>query len=100
LTKAQADYSADAFRRTGEALAHLGAEMQGYRQWQVHVTGLSVRGPKAQGDEFLVTVRAVDAEGKKWVGFNSAMELHDAITGAIVRVQNDTMRWKEDTWER
>jgi len=100
MAKAQAEYGREHFERVGKAISELGAHMQGYRDWPVSVVGLSIRGPRAQGDEFLVTIRGVDAEGERWVAFHSAYELHGCLLGAVERARNGTLRWKEDTWAK
>lgn len=100
MAERQADYSREQQARVGECIMHLSAHMQGYRVWQVSVTGLSIRGPKAQGNEFLITLRGIDAEQQKWVAFHSSFELGDAIRGAITRAMNGTLTWKEDKFVR
>jgi len=100
MSKERTDLTNEAFTKVGRGLSDLSSEMEGFRKWPVHIVGFSVRGPSSQGQEFLVTVRAVDAEGERWVGFHGALSLGEAICGASVRVQNDTMKWKPDEWAK
>jgi hypothetical protein len=89
-----------ALEATGLAVAELDAHMQGWRQWPIQVTGLSVRGPRTQGDEYLATVRGVDAEGVKCVAWHSAMSLGDLLRGVTARAKNGTLTWKIDEWAK
>jgi len=92
------DISNEAARKCGWAVMELSVHMQGYRDWPMRVTGMSIRGPRVEGDEFLITVRALDAEGAAFVGFHGAYDLQDAIRGVKERVQNGTMKWRVDEW--
>jgi len=93
-------YTDAAAREVGFAVMTLGVAMQGYRDWPMQITGLSIRGPRERGDEFLITVRAVDAEDEPFVAFHSAFDLHDALRGVKERAQNGQLKWREDTWAK
>lgn len=82
----------------GLAVWQLDAHMQGHRQWPVLITGFTVRAPRYKDDEFLVTLRGVDAEGEYWVAFHSAFDLGGAIRGAQIRAKNGKLKWKEDQY--
>jgi len=84
----------------GEAVAELGAAMEGYRDLQVDITGMSVRGPAVRNGEFLITVRGVDHEGLPVVAFHGATDFGEALRGISARVNNGTMKWKADEYAR
>lgn len=89
-------YTEQAFADVGAAVGHLSAAMEGYRDLQVDITGLSIRGPRVRGDEFLMVVRGVDHEGLPLVAFHSAMSLGEVLRGGEARIANGTLKWKPD----
>lgn len=96
----QNDYSEGAAREVGFAVMELSAHMTGYREWPVRITGISIRGPRSTGDEFLLTVRGRDSEEAAWVAFHSAFELGDAVRGMVARAKNGSLKWREDEWAK
>lgn len=100
MPRPQNDYSKEAFDAAGLALGQIGRAMEGFRDLAVDVIGLSIRGPRSQGDEFFVTVRGLDADGQRWVAFHSAFTLTDLIRGVDARLSNGTLKWREDQFER
>jgi hypothetical protein len=52
-----------------------------------------------EGGELLVILKGV-AGTTKVVAFHSADDLFEALAGALSRVENDTLKWREDTpWD-
>lgn len=54
-----------------------------------------IRNGRDRGDEPLVIVKA-RFEGRKYVGFHSATDVEAAVQGALERVRNQDMKWRED----
>jgi hypothetical protein len=100
MTSKQNDYSEEAFRAAGEALAQIGRAMEGYRDLALDIVGLSIRAPRVRGDEYFLTVRGLDAEGERWVAFHSAFTLTDLMRGLEGRLRSGTLKWKEDKFKR
>jgi hypothetical protein len=92
-------FTSKVFEAVGESVESLGAAMQGYRNLSVEVTGLSVRGPRVRGDEFLVVVKGLDEAGLPVVAFHSAMELGEALRGVEARISNGTLKWRADEFK-
>lgn len=80
----------------GRAVDELGLAMTGYRNISMQVTGLSIRAPRVQNDDFLVTVKAIDADGAPWVAFHGSPDLLDALRGVWNRLGNGSLKWRED----
>jgi nickel-dependent lactate racemase len=52
-----------------------------------------------EGGEHLVILKGVSGTTKV-VAFHSAEDLLDALAGALARIENDTLKWREDTpWQ-
>jgi len=61
------------------------------------VYGMSIRVPTERGAEYLVTIRVrIDHTYK--VGFSSASSFFEAVRGALARLENKSMRWKDDEY--
>lgn len=84
------------FESCGLAVMQLGRAMEGYRDLAVSIVGLSIRGPRVRGDEYLLTLKGVDADGLKWVAFQSATSVDELFRGCEARLSNGTLKWKED----
>lgn len=100
MAKQQNDFGAEAQQQTGYSVMYLGVAMQGMRDLEITPIGISIRGPRTQGDEFLATLRGVDADGARWVAFHSAFELAELLRGVESRLRNGSHRWKEDQYAR
>jgi hypothetical protein len=87
-------------RAVGFAVSDLGLAMEGKRQLSVEVMGFSVRAPRESGDEFLVTLRVLDADGAPWIAFHSATSLDETLSGVVARLWNGTLKYREDSWAR
>jgi hypothetical protein len=88
------------FKKAGMAMGDVDNAMQGYRNLVVEVTGLSIRGPVAQGGEFLCTVRGYDEEGMAVVAFHGAATLTEMFIGLSARLNNGSLKWREDQYAR
>jgi len=86
--------------RAGRALMHFGAVAQGYRDVTVDLVGFSIRCPKAQGGEFLMTLRGSDDAGAPLVAFHTSDSLEGLWNSLWVRYDGGDLRWKADEWER
>lgn len=99
MPSAQNDYSDDRCRKAGRALLEFDAVMQGYRQSQVELTGLSIRAPRVEGEDYLMTLRAVDDAGAPLVGWNGAYNLLELWISSWGRFSNGKLKWREDDRE-
>lgn len=61
----------------------------------VEVQGLSIRLPRTEGEDYLITVRGV-VSGQRSVCFHAGITLAAALRGALARMENNTVRWKDD----
>jgi hypothetical protein len=61
------------------------------------ILGLSVRIPSTEGADYLITVRARIGEKRK-VAFHASYSFADTIRGLVARLENRSMRWKEDQY--
>jgi hypothetical protein len=72
--------------------------MAGYRPGSIELTGMSVKAPTTHPGEFLLTVRAVDEEGRPIVAFSGGSTLGDAIVTLVNRIGNGSLKWKVDQY--
>lgn len=86
------------WREIGKAADEIGLAMSGYRSLAVDVLAFSVRGPQAQGGDFLITVRGVDADGAPVVAFHGSPDLGEALRGLQNRLLNGSLRWRPDEY--
>lgn len=84
------------WEEAGRAVDELGLAMSGYRSLAVTITGISVRAPKERGDDFLITLRGEDGAGARVVAFHGSPDLLDAVRGAVNRIMNGSLKWRED----
>lgn len=62
---------------------------------EVRLTELRIKAPTEQGGTYLVIAKGV-FERQMVVGFHGADTPHDAIKGACERLNNRSMKWRED----
>lgn len=79
-----------------DAIRGISKALMGQRDLLVDLTGISMRAPKDTGEELLLVIRGVDAEGMHVVAFHSAFSLAEALRGLAARLSNGTLRWRED----
>lgn len=91
-------FSPEALQEVGAAVGQIGAAMSGYRQLGIEVVGLNIKRPKVAGDEFLLVLTGLDAEGTPCVAFHSAYELTEAVRGVEGRLRNGTLKWRIDEY--
>lgn len=84
------------FTEAGRSLANIGRAMEGYRQLSVAVVGLSVRGPRVRGDEYLLVVKGLSEDGGPLVAFLSAISLDELFRSADAKLSNGTLKWRDD----
>lgn len=87
--------SGNILRKSVESLSEA---LVGNRVLQVDIRSLSVRGPVEAGGEILIVIKGVDGEGAKLVSFHSAYSLADAIKGIASRIDNGSLRWRQDEY--
>ena len=80
----------------GQACTEISAALVGRRNLIVAIVGLSVRGPRHEGDEIMIVVRGVDEDGAPVVAFHSGFSLGDALRGVAGRLNNGSLRWRAD----
>lgn len=88
------------YAKTGAAVARLSymAQAAGPSGWELK--GFSIRCPTEDKPDFLVTVRALDAEGAPQVAFHGAAELDDCLVGLLNRLDNGSLNWRPDQFGR
>lgn len=89
----------DLANRYGAAL--IGADRNFEKRYEegTHVVGLTVKLPREIGDDFLIVVRAQKEEARV-VAFHGAPTFAEAVVGMLTRLQQDTLKWKEDEYAR
>ena len=82
----------------------LGLKLRGYEQVldrmfdkEVVITGMSIRHPQEEGEDSLVILKAV-VSGESMVAFHAASSLHEVLEGLMNRLQNASLKWKEDQY--
>lgn len=65
----------------------------------VEVYSMSIRHPKEEYDEYLITVRAY-VEGKPSVTFHAAPMFYEALEGILNRMRNANVKWKPDQYAK
>jgi hypothetical protein len=69
--------------------------LESARLMEGNITEIRVRGPKNGSPEIMVIVKA-EVDGTLFVGFHSADTYGDALKGALERIQNGQLKWRED----
>lgn len=65
----------------------------------VEVLGMSIRLPQEDAGDYLVTVRARKGNNKV-VAFHAANTLAEVLRGVLAKLENRSIRWKEDNYAR
>lgn len=100
MTAKQNDYSQERQQAAGQAIMNFDAVAQGWRDMQPQLVGVSIRCPRAVGDDYLMTLRAVTSEGNPVVAFHGGFNLLELWLGAWNRYKNQSLTWRDDEWER
>lgn len=82
----------------GRSVQEISAALTGARSLVVGLVSLSIRGPRHEGDEILMVIRGLDQDGQPVVAFHSGYTLGDAIRGVAGRLNNGSLRWREDEY--
>lgn len=61
------------------------------------ITELRLRAARAPGEDCLVIVKML-SDGRRWVAFHGAENPSDALRGALERLKNDQLQWKQDKY--
>jgi hypothetical protein len=88
------------YSRMGDAMAVLDRLCAKGAPGGVEMQGLKMRLGVTDSMPTLVIVMALDGEGAPIVGFNEAMSPAEALIGAVNRIANGSMKWKEDQYGR
>lgn len=85
-----------------KVLARIGFAVLGFGEWcerdgwaQMKVREVRIRAPREAGEDYMVIVKA-QVEGRMLVGFHGATSIEEAIRGAYERINNNSMKWKDD----
>jgi hypothetical protein len=83
-------------KRLGKAMIFMDEVMSAAADDDIRLVEVRVR-PAGSGEgEYLVVVKADTPYGRQ-VGFHSADVPSEALRGAMERIRNKTMKWREDT---
>jgi hypothetical protein len=82
----------------GDQLTWLDYEFGGPGAGQNGYRGMSIRFPKEQHGEFLITIRSESDQGEPIVAFHGGNSLSDALAGLSERLRNGTLKWKIDQY--
>lgn len=83
-----------------DAVGQISAALRGNRDLAVDVTGVTIRGPREAGDEILLVVRGIGSDGGPVVAFHSAYGLAEALLSLAARLNNGSLKWREDEFAR
>lgn len=64
----------------------------------IEVYGMSIKVPVSEGEDYFVVVRARVGNDRK-VGFGNGASFAEALRGTLARIENGSMRWKDDQYE-
>jgi hypothetical protein len=84
----------------GDAVIRLGAMADYSHAAYRGIRGFTVRAPRDDGEEYLVTVRRVGDDGGPEVAFHSATTLGEALAGLVSRLDNGSLKWRVDEYAR
>lgn len=87
-----------AAERAGKALAQLDRMCSTYWPGEFQIGSIKVRLGETDNTETLVIVCGELSDGTPVVGFSSALVPSEALVGAINRVVNGSMKWRDDDY--
>lgn len=82
----------------GKALADVSYALMGYRTLGTDIVGLSIRGPRSEDEEILVTLRGLRSDGAKVVAFFGGASLGAVFTSMAGMLRNGTVSWRDDKY--
>lgn len=83
--------------RVAEQLVRVEHLLDALDEENVEVRSVTFRVPQEQGGDFLVTVRAF-VEGKAMVAFHGSDSFAEAARGVFARLENRSVKWKDDQY--
>lgn len=83
--------------RLAEQLVRADRTFERLAEEELEVVGMSVKLPEYAGGDYLVTVRAFKG-GVAVVAFHGSDQFADVVRGAIARLENGSMRWRDDNY--
>lgn len=63
----------------------------------MNIREVRIRGPREEGGQVLCIIKAEDEHGR-FVAFHAADSAVEAVRGTLERVENGSLKWKEDVW--
>jgi hypothetical protein len=63
-----------------------------------HITGLTIKAPQDEADDYLAVLRRVSAEGEPQVAFHGSENFGSLLVGIANRIGNGTMKWHPDKY--
>lgn len=92
----QAQYQRDMLR-LGETISRMERILDRMFEEEWIPKRVSIKVPVNQGDEYLVIITA-ESPGGPVVAFTSGQSFAEAIRVAIARIENGSVKWKEDAY--
>lgn len=62
------------------------------------VESLRIRGPRYEGDEYMLVAKRTSGDGKPEVAFQISASLHDCLLGFGNRLRNGSVKWVPDKY--
>jgi len=81
----------------GTALARIDHLVAKGLAGDIHITTIRLRAPSVEGGEWLAVVKATTENGNI-VGFHGGTGLGDLVSGLANRLNNGSIKWKEDEY--
>lgn len=84
--------------KLAKSIVYVMLQMERYARDEEGVKAFRVRGPRWEGDEYMIVCNSVDGDGAVVVGFHTASTLTEVLTGLGNRLRNGTMKWHVDKY--
>lgn len=89
----------DVISKTGATIQQWERELKRWRSDDWHILGFTVRCPREEGDDYLVTIR-LENGGARWVAFQSGETLGSVLIRTIRAIRNNKLKMREDQYEQ
>jgi len=80
------------------AMSQMCHALMGRRDLEVDVSGFSVRGPRDETEDLLLTLRGIDHEGTPMVAFFGGPNLGVLFISIEHMLSNGTVKWRVDEY--
>lgn len=94
MSKKQADWAA-LVNRTGKAVMHISALMEGVRESDYEITEVRLRSTGDGSGYVLAIIKAQSAQGPV-IAFHKDVDFSEALTVLAERLQGGNLKWRED----